>query len=183
MNAPVIVIMGPPGAGKGTQAELLAAQHGLLHISSGELVRASQDPAIVKAHDSGVLIKSSDVERIMGQALAQVDPRQGILIDRFPSMPGEARWLLDELQRLDRPLRMVIFLELSDDEIIRRLSDRGRADDAADRLKVRLGMFRQHTVPTLKFFESQGLLTRVNGLGSVEEVHEGVEKVLHESKN
>jgi adenylate kinase len=180
--AEVIIIMGPQGSGKGTQAQILCDRLNLVNLSSGALLRASNDPVILERIGQGQLARSEDVKRVMQEAIEALEPEQGILIDAFPRMLNEAQWLVELLNKLERQVGHVILLVVPSDESVHRLRIRadkdGRQDDSMQGIMRRLELFEQETVPVLNFWRQQGLLQEVDGLGTVEEVATRIQKVV-----
>lgn len=185
MGASLIILMGPQGSGKGTQADLLCKKHNMVHLSSGALLRASNDPQIRERIDSGQLARSEDIERLMGDALKSQPSDQGILIDAFPRMVGEARWLVGLLPTLGRQVDKVIYLMIPQEETMKRLLLRaekeGRKDDTVESIKKRLAWNDTETMPVIDFWRGQGVLVEVDGLGTVEEISDRIDKVLNEA--
>lgn len=186
MASSVIILMGPQGSGKGTQAGILSRQHGMVALSSGALLRASRDPEIMRRIDQGLLARSEDVQRVMAEAAESVPEDQGIIIDGFPRMVNEAEWLLEMLAGLGRAIECVILLKVGRDESVRRLVKRSeresRADDGLEKINRRLDLFESETLAVLELWRSKGLLHEVDGLGAVDEVAERINKVLDEAK-
>jgi adenylate kinase len=174
--------MGPQGSGKGSQARILAKNHGFVALSSGSLLRATNDPEVRDRIDKGMLARSEDVIKVMESAIKAQAADKGIVIDAFPRMLNEAEWLRNFLQQIGRPLKVVIDLAVPRAESVKRLVKRlgieGRDDDSVEGINRRLELFEQETVPVLNFWKSQGLLTEVDGEGTVEAVAERIKQVV-----
>ena len=170
MAAPVVLILGPPAAGKGTQSQLLADHLGGAHVSSGQALRDSHDPVIAARLASGELARTEDFLRVVEEAITRVPATTAIVLDGVGRMLPEAEWLTKTLERLDRRLQRVIYLTIDDDEARRRAVARGRPDDDPTAQPLRWKRFQEETVPVVEFYRRRGVLTEVDGSGSVEDV-------------
>ncbi|MCP4035723.1 MAG: adenylate kinase [bacterium] len=178
-----LVFLGPPGAGKGTQAKRLAAARGVLHISTGDMLRAAVaagTPLGLKAKaimDSGKLLSDDVIAAVVEERLAQDDCSAGVLLDGFPRTLVQAELLSGILDRLGRTLGHVALLEVPNDELERRMLERakeGRADDTPEVIRRRLEIYAEETAPLIGYYDERGLLRRIDGLGSIDEVTERV---------
>ncbi len=175
-----LLIVGPPGAGKGTQASRIAAAYGVPAISTGDIFRAniSQGTPLgirVKAIlDSGGLVSDALTNEIVADRLGQEDAEHGFLLDGYPRTEEQVKFL-DELlaadgQRIDAVVRLVA----DEDEVVRRLQLRaielGRSDDTEEVIRHRQQVYTRETEPLLEVFAERGLLVEVDGLGEVDEV-------------
>ncbi|MCT0213764.1 adenylate kinase [Synechococcus sp. CS-1324] len=169
-----ILFLGPPGAGKGTQAERLAEQRQLLHLSTGELLRAEvqagsdlgREAEAVMA--SGELVSDQLVLAIVRQRLET--HHGGWLLDGFPRNLAQAESLNLLLEELDQPIQQVMLLELDDESLVERLLGRGRADDNEAVIRNRLEVYRQQTEPLIGFYRERKLLEPIEATGSIEEI-------------
>jgi len=177
-----VILLGPPGAGKGTQAELLAAAHDLLHLSTGDLLRTAVAAGTslgreAKAYmDRGELVPDSLVLALLKERLGPQDSGGGYLLDGFPRNVAQAEALEAELG--EDAVDHVVYLELDDEEILRRLLGRGRQDDTEEVIRNRLHVYRRETSPLVEWYRQRGVLRRVDGTGSIESVHGRVLHVL-----
>ena len=177
-----LLFLGPPGAGKGTQALRLAAREGLLHLSTGDLLRAEvqagsplgQEAEAVMAR--GELVSDDLVLAIVRSRLEQHGG--GWLLDGFPRNLSQAEALESLLVSLNQQIEGVILLELDDSVLIQRLLARGRADDNAEVIANRLQVYREQTAPLIAHYESQGLLSRLDAGGSIEAIEERLASLL-----
>ena len=157
-----MVFIGPPGAGKGTQAERLAKTYKMAHLSTGDMLRAARDAKTdvgLKADkfmSSGALVPDDIIITIIAERLAQPDCRQGYLLDGFPRTIAQAEALDAMLAEKDTPLDAVLELEVPEDELFRRLAGRGRTDDTPEVIRQRLVAYRKQTEPLLNYYGRRG---------------------------
>jgi adenylate kinase len=177
-----VLLLGPPGAGKGTQADRIAARFQLVHLATGDLLRANVADGtplgeVAQAYlDSGELVPDEVVVAMMLERLTQPDCNRGFLLDGFPRSVAQARALDEHLAGLGAPLDAAINLEVAEEELLQRLAGRGRADDNAQTIRNRLQVFAASTRPLLDYYEKRGLLFSVAAVGTVDEVSE---RILH----
>jgi len=182
-----IVLIGPPGAAKGTQAERLIAKYRLAHLSTGDMLRAARDAQteIGKKADQymskGGLVPDDIIIAIIGERLAQPDCQKGYLLDGFPRTIAQAEALDTLLAQKDTPLDVVLELRVAEDELFNRLAGRGRADDKPEVIRQRLVAYRQQTEPLLDYYDRKGLLKSIDGLGTVDDIFDRVVSVLGNS--
>lgn len=172
----IIILMGPTGAGKSYQAEVLAKQRGWIHLSSGDLLR--QDPALHQIMDQGELVPSSNVDQVVMAAIQAVSPNKVIVLDGYPRVMDEVAWLEDQLTQLGRQIERVVLLEVSEGAVAERLRLRQRTDDTAAAVREKLAEYHTVTGPVIAHFESTGVLVRVNGNGTPEAVTKALEAIL-----
>jgi adenylate kinase len=170
-----LVLLGPPGAGKGTQAERLCRERGLVHVSTGDLLRsavAAGTPAGRRAQtfmDRGELVPDAVVFSLLRERIESEEAREnGFLLDGFPRNASQARGLSETLEEGD--LDAVVHLKLGDEEIVRRLLARGRTDDTEQVIRNRLAVYRAETEPLIDHYRRAGLLETVDATGTVEDV-------------
>jgi adenylate kinase len=175
-----VLLLGPPGAGKGTQADRIAARFQLVHVATGDILRtnvADGTPLgeVAQAYlDSGELVPDEVVVAMMLERLTQPDCGHGFLLDGFPRSVAQARALDRHLAGLGAPLDAAINLEVAEEELLHRLTRRGRADDNAQTIRNRLQVFASSTRPLLDYYEEQGLLFSVAAVGTIDEVTERI---------
>jgi adenylate kinase len=179
MAAPVWLVIGPPASGKGTQSELLAHRLGATHLSSGQALRETRDEAILSRLARGELAKTEDFLAVVGEALARVPVDQPIVLDAVGRMLPEAEWLVGTLQALDRRLERVIYLDVREDEAKHRALKRGRPDDDPTAQPLRWQRFREETIPVLEYYRARGIVTEIDGSGSVEETATRIAEALN----
>ncbi|MGL4595493.1 MAG: adenylate kinase [Thermoguttaceae bacterium] len=183
-----IVFIGPPGAGKGTQAEKMIAKYKLAHLSTGDMLRAARDAKTeigVKAEQymsSGQLVPDDVIIGIIAERLNSPDCHSGYLLDGFPRTIAQAEALDKMLAEKETPLDVVLELQVPDDELFRRLAGRGRADDKPEVIRERLVAYNKQTSPLLDYYKKQNLLKSVEGIGTVDEIFGRVAKILDSYK-
>lgn len=171
-----LLLVGPPGAGKGTQAAVLSEELGIPHISTGDLFRAHIDGKTllgrqVKEYlDSGSLVPDEITNEMVAERLAEPDAVGGFLLDGFPRNTAQAEVLTGILHEQDTQLDAVIELDVPEDERVARLLARGRDDDTEDVIRHRKQVYRSETAPLLDFYADR--LVTVHAVGSVEEISE-----------
>jgi adenylate kinase len=182
-----VVLLGPPGAGKGTQAQIIAGQLGVPAISTGDIFRANVSGRTelglkVKTYlDAGDLVPDEITVAMVKERLGEPDAKAGFLLDGFPRTIAQAEQLRTSLQELGHGLDCVLELIVDEEELVRRLSGRRmlvdgqwvqRDDDKPETVRHRLRVYREQTAPLSGFYEREGLLTRIDAIGAVEEVTE-----------
>jgi adenylate kinase len=179
-----IIFIGPPGAGKGTQAERIVATYRLAHLSTGDMLRAARDAKteIGQKADGymsrGQLVPDDVIIVVIAKRLEDPDCGSGYLLDGFPRTIAQAEALDAMLRQRETPLDAVLELDVPEDELFRRLAGRGRADDKPEVIRQRLVAYRQQTAPLLDYYSQRGLLRKINGLGSVDEIFARVKTEL-----
>jgi len=188
MSARRIVLLGPPGAGKGTQAETVVRDLGIPHISTGDMLRAAVKagtPIGRKAKavmDAGELVSDEIVIGIAEERLSQPDAREGFLLDGFPRTIAQAEALDRLLSRLDMALDACLALTVDGDAVVERLLKRaeveGRADDNEATIRERMRVYDRETAPLLDFYRDRGKLVEVSGMGRIDEVGRRIREAL-----
>lgn len=177
-----LVLLGPPGAGKGTQAELLSEAIGIPHISTGDLFRAniSQGTAIgIEAKrylDAGNLVPPEITIDMVRARVAEPDAVKGFILDGFPRSVEQADALKDILAGLDAQLDAVVSFVVDEDVVVERMLARGRADDNEEVIRNRMSVYTQETAPLLEYYGDQ--VKTVDAVGDVQDVHQRVLSAL-----
>ena len=203
-----LVLVGPPGAGKGTQAQFLAAHYLIPHISTGDIFRANLKTGTPLGEqaksfmDRGELVPDSVTNEMVKDRLTHADTKSGFLLDGFPRNVAQAEVLRDILAEKKTPLHAVLEFALGDEEIIARLSSRRtcrdcgapsvghdkcptcggevyqREDDKAEVIKRRLEVYTEQTAPIIAFYRNEGLLISISAVGSVEAITDQAKSAL-----
>jgi adenylate kinase len=167
-------LLGPPGAGKGTQAEKLAEKLGIPQISTGELFRRNIDDGTklgleAKRYlDAGDLVPSELTNQLVDDRLDNPDTAKGFILDGYPRSLEQAKALHEMLERRGTDIDAVVEFRVSEDELLQRLKGRGRADDTDDVILNRMKVYRDETAPLLEYYS--GELKTVDAVGTVDEV-------------
>lgn len=183
-----ILLLGPPGAGKGTQGVLLSRRLGLPKFATGDLLRdavARGTPLGRQARavmESGALVNDDIILGVVEEELAKPDAARGVILDGVVRTVPQAEGVERILARKGRRLSHVLFLDVSDEEILSRIEKRrgqeGRADDAPEAVARRLRAYREQTAPVLAWYESKQEVHRISGMGTVEDIADRIRAVL-----
>lgn len=193
-----LILIGPPGAGKGTQAKILEQRYGLKQLSTGDMLRAevaAKTELGLKAKDimdRGDLISDEIIVDMIAARLEKPDCAKGVIFDGFPRTVDQAQALDALLADKGCPLSAVIVFEVDENQLVERQKTRieqtkaaggeVRADDTAETLRKRLEVYRNQTAPLLPYYEAEGCLYTVDGMLSIEAVTRQVEAVLEQAK-
>lgn len=175
-----LVLLGPPGSGKGTQAARLKDTLQIPHISTGDLLRAevaAGTPLGLQAKDvmaRGELVSDEILLGMLKSRLSQPDTAKGFILDGYPRNLVQADALTKLLEEIEQPLDAVVQLDVATDLLVERIAGRaqaeGRADDNPESVRKRLQVYNDSTAPVIGFYEQRGTLARVDGVGSLDEV-------------
>lgn len=183
-----IIFLGPPGAGKGTQAKIFLDRAGIVQISTGDILRAAVangtdlGKQAKSFMDKGELVPDSVVIGIIEQRIQDADCQKGFVLDGFPRTIEQAKALDTILEKLGLNINHVVNFEVPDEELVRRLMGRaeqeGLSDDNPESIKNRLQIFKDKTQPLINYYEEKGKLRHITGLGSTAEIADKVKAVV-----
>ena len=183
--APVVVLLGPPGSGKGTQADRLREEQGFVPLATGDLLREAREAGTdlgrqaAEYMDRGDLVPDELIDAMLAEELAGLDGKP-VLLDGFPRTVAQADALAEVLADHDRELDRVVLVEVPDDVVAERIGSRGqgRADDDPETVRERLRVYHEQTEPLVAYYDERGLLRRVDGEGGVDDVQSAIRAAL-----
>jgi adenylate kinase len=182
-----LILMGPPGAGKGTQAVTLAERTGAAHISTGDIFRANVaegTPLGVEAKrymDAGEYVPDEITNGMVKDRLGQPDA-DSFILDGYPRTADQVERLDEILAEIGHPLDAVVVLTVDDEELVQRIVERGRTsgrtDDTEDVVRNRLKVYQAETEPLIAIYRERGLLREVNGMGDIDEIARRIDRAI-----
>jgi adenylate kinase len=183
-----IVLLGAPGSGKGTQAAILTERLQVPHISTGELLRAAVKAGTelgIRAKavmDRGNLVSDEIMLGLIEERLQADDTEGGFILDGYPRNLSQAGSLDEVLERIGQPVDIAVQIDIDTEQVIARIAKRaqeeGRSDDSEETVRNRMEVYEAQTAPVVGYYEDRGLLTRVLGDGTIEEVQQRILSVL-----
>lgn len=183
-----IVIMGAPGSGKGTQAALIVEELGIAHVSTGDLLRAAVAAGsdlgkkAKQVMDRGELVSDEIVLGLLEERLLSSNMSNGFILDGYPRNIAQAEALNDLLERIGQPIDEALQIDVDEESVVERIAKRaaleGRSDDTEETVRNRLRVYAEQTAPVVEFYANKGILSRVLGEGSIEEVFQRIKGVL-----
>ena len=183
-----ILLLGPQGAGKGTQGKLISAEYGIPHIATGDILRAAMAEGtelgrkIRPIYDAGSLAPDDIMIELIRERLSADDAANGFVLDGFPRTAVQAEALDEMLDEIGRPLSVVLEFQLPEevsiDRLTRRAGEEGRADDTPDSIRRRLRLYHEQTEPLIEHYRARGNLVGIPADRPVEEVFEDIQRTL-----
>lgn len=185
-----VVLMGAPGAGKGTQAKRLQSSLGLPQVATGDLFRANlknqtELGKLARTYmDKGELVPNEVTIAMVRDRLSQSDCESGAILDGFPRTLAQAEALDELLKEFDAKIAVVPYIHVAQDVLVKRLAKRaeieGRADDNEETIRTRMQVYESETAPLLDYYENRGLLVKINGEQSIDEVSAELTAVIRQ---
>jgi adenylate kinase len=185
-----VLLLGPQGAGKGTQGKLVSMEYGLPHIATGDILRAAMADGtelgrqIKPIYDSGGLVPDDIMIALIRERLAADDAAEGFVLDGFPRTAVQAAALDETLDEIGRPLKVALEFQLPETVAIERLTIRaaeeGRADDTPDAIRKRLKLYHEETEPLIEHYRTRGSLVGIRADRPVPEVFAEIQRVLEQ---
>ncbi len=183
-----ILILGAPGSGKGTQGKILAERLGVPKITTGDLIRAAMrdgTPLGIEAkkfYDEGKLVPDSVILGMIKDELDRPEAKEGAILDGFPRTAGQAELVDRTLAQRGQRLNHILLLDVTEDELVRRMSQRaqveGRPDDTPEAIKTRLQVYQRDTAPLIGHYAQRGIVHPVPGTGSVAQITEAIKRII-----
>jgi adenylate kinase len=183
-----IIIFGAPGTGKGTQSQNIIEKYNLLHLSTGDILReeikiGSQVGLEAKSYiDKGLLVPDSVIFDLLFHQTSKNTRVKGFIFDGFPRNNVQAEILDEKLAEMDTAITLVLYLDVTEEELTKRILYRsqhsGRADDTVDVIKKRIEVYNQQTRPLLDYYRKQGKLIDIHGMGTIEDVFVKIAKAI-----
>ena len=187
-----LLLLGPQGAGKGTQAKRISQEYGIPHVASGdilrdEIARSTELGVRVKPiYDTGGLVPDELMIDIIRDRLSRGDTLPGFVLDGFPRTLPQARALDEMLASIDRDLALVLELQVDDavsrERLLRRAREEGRTDDTPQAIDERLALYHEKTEPLVAYYRAQGKLVGIHGERGIDEVYGEIERVLNQTE-
>lgn len=171
----MILLFGPTGAGKSMQGQMLAVRQGWKWLSTGQMLRDSNDPEVIQVLKSGDLVSNELTYEVFDGAVrrAKEENYPKIIVDGFPRTKAQAEWLAQYLKRTGETIELVVVLEVPEAEIMSRLEKRGRMEDTPETIAKRMNIYRQKMYPVLGSFAEDGVrIVHLDGTGTAGEVHD-----------
>jgi adenylate kinase len=183
-----LILLGPPGAGKGTQGHRLSERYHIPEISTGDILRSAVQKGTPLGHEAksymerGALVPDEVMIGIVRERLAQDDTACGFILDGFPRTVAQAEALAQLSEEQKRPIEHVISIEVPQEELLQRLTGRrqleGRHDDTDEAIRHRLEVYARETAPLIDYYRRQGLLRCIVGVGTIDEIFQRITRVL-----
>ncbi len=189
-----LILIGPPGAGKGTQAKILEQEYGLKQLSTGDMLRAEiaegtdLGKKAKEIMDAGNLVSDDIMIGMIANRIDQADCAKGVIFDGFPRTVDQAKALDKMLKEKGKPLKVVIQMVVDEGELVSRLETRiqqtidagkeVRGDDNVETFKKRLGVYKDQTAPILPYYEEAGLLKKIDGMKPIDFVTGEIKAIL-----
>lgn len=179
----MIIFFGPAGAGKSVQGQILSARHGWRWLSIGQLLRDTHDIELLKHMQTGQLVPNDVANKIMSDAIKRSKDIEHLILDGFPRQMEQAKWLVESQPEHERSISLVVVLEVPQNELLRRLQLRGRADDTPESVAKRMQIYRTEIYPILTYLTEQHVpVVHIDGTGTVGQVHDRIAEELSARK-
>ena len=185
-----ILLLGPQGAGKGTQGRLIAAEHGIPHVATGDMLRAAMygdtelGRRVKPIYDAGHLVPDELMIALIRERLGEENAREGFVLDGFPRTMPQAEALEEMLREIGRDLDVVFEFQLDDavgvERMLRRAAEEGRADDTPEAIDERLRLYHLETEPLIEYYRARGNLVGIHADRHVQEVFREIQQALEQ---
>jgi adenylate kinase len=185
-----ILLLGPQGAGKGTQGKLIASEHGIPHVATGDMLRAAMADGselgrrVRPIYDSGGLVPDDLMIALIRERLGEEDAREGFVLDGFPRTMAQAAALEEMLREIGRDLDVVFEFQVPDEvgreRMLKRAAEEERTDDTPEAIDERLRLYHEETKPLIEYYRSRGNLVGIHGDRPVNEVFSEIQQTLEQ---
>jgi len=185
-----ILLLGPQGSGKGTQGKLIAAEYGIPHVATGDILRAAiaagseLGQKVKPIYDAGQLVPDDLMIDLIRERLGEEDAREGFVLDGFPRTMPQAEALDEMLREISKELDVVFELQLADEvgrnRMLKRAAEEGRADDTPEAIDERLRIYHQQTAPLVEYYRTRGHLVGIHGDRPIPEVFGEIQRALEQ---
>jgi adenylate kinase len=185
-----ILLLGPQGAGKGTQGKLIASEYGIPHVATGDMLRAAMADGselgrqVKPIYDSGGLVPDDLMIALIRERLGEENAREGFVLDGFPRTMAQAEALEEMLREIGRDLDVVFEFQVPDEvgrgRMLKRAAEEGRTDDTPEAIDERLRLYHEETKPLIEYYRSRGNLVGVHGDRPVNEVFSEIQQTLEQ---
>jgi adenylate kinase len=185
-----ILLLGPQGAGKGTQGKLIADEHGIPHVATGDMLRAAMGAGtelgrqVAPIYDAGQLVPDDLMIALIRERLGADDAREGFVLDGFPRTMPQAEALEEMLREIGRDLDVVFEFQLADqvgrERMLRRAAEEGRTDDTPEAIDQRLRLYHEETEPLIEYYRARGNLVGIHADRSVQDVFREIQQTLEQ---
>ncbi|NCT41516.1 MAG: adenylate kinase [Alphaproteobacteria bacterium] len=189
-----LIMFGPPGAGKGTQAKRLQERYKIKQLSTGDMLRGEVSSGselgqrLKSIMDSGELVSDDIIIEIIANCIAEPECQKGFILDGFPRTVAQAQALDDMLKNMAREIDHVIVLNVDDEELVGRVKTRAeesgnaRSDDTEETIRHRLTVYNEQTAPLLPYYKEKGLIRNIDGMAAIDDVSAEIESIVSREK-
>jgi len=179
----MIIFFGPAGSGKSLQGQILAARQGWQWLSSGQILRESNDEELHKIIQTGNLVPNEKMEQIIGEALDQIQDKDRLILDGFPRQIDQAKWMIEKGYIKGNTKDTIVIVEVPEEALVARFAGRGRADDTPESIEKRLKIYNEQSSSIFDYLGEQGVKEiRIDGSGKVGEIHDNLIEELSACK-
>jgi adenylate kinase len=185
-----ILLLGPQGAGKGTQGKLIASEHGIPHVATGDMLRAAMAAGtelgreVKPIYDSGGLVPDDLMIALIRERLGEEDAREGFVLDGFPRTMPQAEALEEMLRAIGRELDVALEFQVPDqvgrERMLKRAAEEGRTDDTPEAIHERLRLYHEETEPLIEYYRTRGNLVGIHAERPVNEVFSEIQRTLEQ---
>jgi adenylate kinase len=179
----MIIFFGPAGSGKSLQGQILAARQDWQWLSSGQIIRESNDEELNKIIMTGNLVPNEKMEEIIGLALDKIEDKDRLILDGFPRQIDQAKWMIEKGYIKGNTNDTIVIVEVPEEALIARFAGRGRADDTPESIEKRLKIYNEESSKIFDYLKAQGVKEiRIDGSGKVGEIHDNLMEELSACK-